>query len=102
METNNEKFCVQKTMKIIGSKWTVLILRELCHGTKRFGELEKGLTGISSKTLSVRLKQLEKDNILTKKIYPTIPLKVEYSLTPKGNSLKSIINSMYNWGEKYT
>ena len=100
--TSNEKFCVQKTIKIIGSKWTVLILRELCHGTKRFGELEKNLEGISSKTLSLRLKELEKNKILKKKIFATIPPKVEYSLTPKGDSLKMIIQTMYEWGEKYT
>lgn len=102
MTNSDEKFCVQKTLKIIGNKWTVLILRELCDGTKRFGELEKNLEGISSKTLSIRLKELEKNAILKKKIYATIPPKVEYSLTPKGQSLKSIINSMHHWGERYT
>jgi DNA-binding HxlR family transcriptional regulator len=102
MTNTDEKFCVQKTLKIIGSKWTVLILRELCDGTKRFGELEKNLEGISSKTLSIRLKELEKNGILKKKIYPTIPPKAEYTLTPKGQSLKSIISSMHEWGEHYT
>jgi DNA-binding HxlR family transcriptional regulator len=99
---SDEKYCVQKTIKIIGSKWTVLILRELCHGTKRFGELEKNLQGISSKTLSLRLKQLEMNGILNKKIYPTIPPKVEYSLTPKGDSLRQIIHTMHLWGETYS
>ena len=102
MDETKEKFCIQKTVKIIGTKWTILILRELCNGTKRFGELEKNLTGISSKTLSVRLKELEKNKILTKKIYPTIPPKVEYSLTKKGESLRAILLSMYDWGEKYS
>lgn len=98
----DEKYCVQKTLKIIGSKWTVLILRELCHGTKRFGELERNLRGISSKTLSLRLKQLENNNILTKKIYASIPPKVEYSLTEKGDSLRKIIHTMHEWGETYS
>lgn len=98
----DEKDCVQKTLKIIGSKWTVLILRELCDGTKRFGELEKSLPGISSKTLSLRLKQLQKNAILKKHIFPVIPPKVEYSLTEKGKSLKAIITSMHTWGETYS
>lgn len=95
----NEKKCVLNTLKIIGSKWTVLILRELCDGTKRFGQIQRALKGISPKTLSLRLKQLEKDEILTKKIFAEIPLHVEYSLTPKGQSLKKIIHQMHEWGK---
>ena len=87
------------TMKIIGSKWTMLILYNLCAGTKRFGELQKALEGISPKTLAERLKQLEEDGIVNKKVYAQIPLKVEYSLTEKGISLKKIINQLDAWGE---
>lgn len=86
-------------MKIIGSKWTMLILYNLCSGTKRFGELQRLLIGISPKTLAERLKQLEENGILTKKIYPQVPLKVEYSLTEKGVSLKRIISQLDQWGE---
>lgn len=96
----DKKSCVAKTIKIIGSKWTILILFELCGGTKRFGELQKNLSGISTKTLSERLKQLEKGGILSKKIYPVIPPKVEYSLTKKGESLKDIIDKMQEWGAR--
>lgn len=95
-----EKDCgVAKTIKIIGSKWTILILRDLCEGTKRFGALQRSLEGISPKTLSLRLKQLEKDGIVNKKIFAEVPLHVEYSLTPKGQSLKKIINMMRDWGK---
>lgn len=97
----NNKFPAQKAIKIIGSKWTIFLLRELCEGTKRFGEIEKNLPGISSKTLSIRLKELEKHGIVKKKIYPVVPLKVEYSLTPKGSALKQIILSMHQWAEQY-
>jgi DNA-binding HxlR family transcriptional regulator len=98
----DEKSCIQKTLKIIGSKWTVMILRELCEGTKRFGELSNNLPHISSKTLSLRLKELEHNAIVTRTVYQTVPLKVEYTLTEKGKSLKSIINSMHIWGESYS
>lgn len=96
----DEKVCVATTMKTIGSKWTVLVLHQLFHGTKRFGELQRSLDGISPKTLSLRLHQLEKNGIIKKKIYPEIPLHVEYSLTERGHSLGAIIRQMYKWGEK--
>ncbi len=85
-------------MKVIGSKWTMMILYNLCTGTKRFGELQRALDGISPKTLTERLKQLEEDGIVNKKIYAQIPLKVEYSLTEKGVSLRKIINQLDAWG----
>ncbi len=96
---NNDKVCVTKTMKIIGSKWTVLILRELFEGTKRFGELQRGLEGISPKTLSVRLRELEQQGIVKKKMFTEVPVRVEYTLTPRGTSLKEIIEKMREWGE---
>jgi len=89
------------TIKIIGSKWTVLILRELCESKKRFGELQRALPGISPKTLSHRLSQLEEDGIVNKKIFPEVPLHVEYSLTKRGASLKDVIEKMRDWGDKY-
>lgn len=91
---------VSSTMKIIGSKWTILILHQLCGGKKRFGELQRSLPGISPKTLSERLRQLEKEDIVKKKIFAEIPLHVEYSLTKKGETLKDIINQMATWGEQ--
>ncbi len=95
------KHCgVTKTLKIIGSKWTILILHQLCSGTKRFGELQRSLNGISPKTLSLRLQQLEKHGIVHKKVFAEIPLHVEYSLTKRGTSLKTVIDDMEKWGMK--
>lgn len=99
MKKDNHFCGVTNTLKIIGSKWTILILRDLCEGTKRFGRLQRSLQGISPKTLSLRLKQLEKNGIVKKKIFAEIPLHVEYSLTKKGQSLRSIIETMREWGE---
>lgn len=96
---NHDKLCVSKTIKIIGSKWTILIIRELCEGTKRFGELQRSLEGISPKTLSLRLRELEQQGIVKKKIFKEIPLHVEYSLTIRGLSLRNIIEKMREWGE---
>lgn len=96
----HDKSCVMHTLKVIGSKWTILILHELCDGTKRFGELQRTLPGISPKTLSLRLHQLEHDGIVNKKIFAEVPLRVEYSLTTKGKSLRTIIDTMRQWGEQ--
>ncbi len=99
--TCSEKECsIVKTLKVIGSKWTILIIRDLLKGTRRFGELRKSLEGISPKTLSERLKSLEKEGVLTKKIFPEVPPRVEYSLTKRGKSLANIIQTMREWGDK--
>lgn len=91
---------VAKTLKIIGSKWTMLILHSLFDGIKRFGELQRELSPISPKTLSQRLMELEKDKIISRKVFAEIPLHVEYSLTDKGKSLRKIFKDMAEWGEK--
>jgi DNA-binding HxlR family transcriptional regulator len=96
-----QKTCgVAKTIKIIGSKWTILILHQLFEQPKRFGEIQKALTGISPRTLSLRLQELEEDNLISRKVFAEIPPKVEYALTKKGHSLNDIICKMREWGEK--
>jgi DNA-binding HxlR family transcriptional regulator len=91
---------VAKTLKVIGSKWTMLLLHNLFDGKKRFGELERSLEGISPKTLSIRLQELEKEGIISKKVFAEVPLHVEYKLTAKGNSLSEILKKMAEWGKK--
>lgn len=101
MATENHKTCgVSKTLKIIDGKWSMFILHNLFDGAKRFGQLQRDLNGISPKTLSLRLKELEKEGILKKKVYTEIPLHVEYKLTPKGESLREIFEKMREWGEQ--
>lgn len=97
----NKKCGVEKTLKMIGSKWTMYIIHHLFDAKRRFGQLQKLLDGISTKTLTVRLKELEREKIIHKKIYPVVPLHVEYSLTEKGKSLKEIFNKMARWGETH-
>jgi len=92
---------IEKALEVLGGKWTFLIIRDLSEGTKRFGELLKSLAGVSPKTLSARLKQLEEKEIVLRQAYPTIPPTVEYSLTEKGNSLMPIIKAMKLWGAKW-
>ena len=91
---NHENCAVTKTIKVIGSKWTMLILHHLTDGTKRFGELQRELKGISPKTLSQRLQELEREKMVSKKVFAEVPLHVEYSLTDKGKSVGKIFTEM--------
>jgi Predicted transcriptional regulators len=97
----NVECSIEKALTVLGGKWTFLILRDLFHGTKRFGELRKSLHSVSPKTLSERLKELEENGVIIRTAYPTIPPTVEYTLTEKGESLKPLINQMKQWGAKW-
>lgn len=91
---------VESTIKVIGGRWKVLIIRELIT-VKRFGELQRALSGITQKMLTQQLRELEDDGIVRRQVYPQIPPKVEYSLTPLGETLKPLLYAMHEWGVKY-
>lgn len=92
---------VEMTLKLIGDRWKVLIIRDLLTGTKRFGELKKSIGEISQKVLTSNLRSMESTGLLTRKVYPEVPPRVEYTLTETGYSLKPILDSMVLWGEGY-
>jgi DNA-binding HxlR family transcriptional regulator len=92
---------IEITMAIIGGKWKVAILFHLLDGKLRFGEIKKLLPGISQRVLTVQLRELESDRILTRKVYPEVPPRVEYKLTAFGKSLAPTLIEMGNWGETY-
>lgn len=92
---------VERTLRIVGGKWTLLVLRDLFTGTKRFGALLASLEGVSPKTLSDRLKELEGEGIITKTAFPEVPPRVEYALTEKGRSLWDILEAMRRWGDAW-
>lgn len=92
---------VEYTASILSNKWKCLILRDLLEGTKRFNELNKSIVGISAKVLTENLRELEKDGIIKRKTYAVVPPKVEYSLSPKGEELRNIIDLMKEYGNKY-
>lgn len=89
---------VETTLKVIGGRWKVLIIHFLLEDTKRFGELTRCLGGISARTLSKQLRELEDDGVVNRKDFGEIPPKVEYSLTPLGKSLEQVLLSMEAWG----
>lgn len=92
---------VETTLTLIGNKWKVLILRDLLPGTKRFGELKKSIGSVSQKVLTAQLRDMEESGLINRKVYAEVPPKVEYSLTDLGQSLKPILDAMWNWGEDY-
>ena len=79
----------------------MLIIRDLLDGTKRFGELKKSVGNVSQKVLTVNLRSMEDSGLLTRKVYPEVPPRVEYTLTKTGYSLKPILDAMVEWGTEY-
>ena len=92
---------VARTAEIISGKWTLLIIRDLASGVKRFNQLERSLHGISPKTLSERLRSLEEEGIIIRQTFAEVPPRVEYSLTEKGYDLVGVIESMRNFGKRW-
>ena len=92
---------VETTLTLIGDKWKVLILRDLMPGTKRFGELKKSIGAVSQKVLTAQLRAMEESGLVHREVYAEVPLRVEYSLTELGKSLKPILDSLRAWGEAY-
>ena len=92
---------VETALLMIGDKWVVLILRDLLTGTKRFGELQRSLNGVSQKVLSEKLRSLEDKGIVDRTVYPEVPPRVEYSLTDFGNTLSPVLDALADWGARY-
>jgi len=98
MQRKDQQCPAERTLDIIGGRWKVLILWQLFQGERRFSELFRALAGITQKMLTQQLRELEKDGIVHRQVYPQIPPKVEYSLTPLGESLRPVVDAMCAWG----
>jgi len=92
---------VATTVSLIGSKWKLLIIRNLLVRPWRFNELQKSLEGISQKVLTDSLRSMEEDGIITRTVFPEVPPRVEYALSELGESMRPIIKSMEAWGTEY-
>ena len=92
---------VATTVQLIGSKWKLLIMRNLLQRPWRFNELQRDLAGISQKVLTDSLRSMEADGIIIRTVYPEVPPRVEYALSPLGESMRPIIKSMESWGLEY-
>ncbi|MDE6602134.1 MAG: helix-turn-helix transcriptional regulator [Lachnospiraceae bacterium] len=92
---------VATTVSVIGSKWKLLIIRNLLTRPWRFNELKKDLDGISQKVLTDSLRSMEEDGIVTRTVYAEVPPRVEYALSELGESLRPILDAMKAWGDAY-
>jgi DNA-binding HxlR family transcriptional regulator len=92
---------IARTAEIIGGKWTLLIIRDLASGVKRFNQLERSLHGISPKTLSERLRSLEEEGVIIRQTFAEVPPRVEYTLTEKGRDLVDVVDSMRSYGKRW-
>ncbi len=110
MEGQCKKCPAESTLRVIGGRWKILILWHLFQEVKRFSELRRELEsithqgvahkGITQKMLTEQLREMERDGIIYRKVYPQVPPKVEYSLTPLGESLKPVVDAMCVWGQQ--
>jgi DNA-binding HxlR family transcriptional regulator len=100
-DIHDETCAVACCADIIGAKWTALLLHDLSEGPRRFSELERACPGISPRTLSERLRQLEQEQIVERRSYAEVPPRVEYELTAKGESLLPIIDAMREFGHDW-
>ena len=95
---NSNNCPVTSTMEIIGGKWKLIILWSISGGIKRFGELQKAVPDITKKMLTVQLRELEKDQIISRKVYAVVTPKVEYTVTELGKTLQPVICLLRDWG----
>jgi DNA-binding HxlR family transcriptional regulator len=102
MSAESNSTCpVCRTAEVVCGKWTLLLIRDLATGSRRFCELERSLEGISPRTLSLRLRALEDERIVERHTYPEVPPRVEYALTEKGEALVPLIDDMRLYGTRW-
>ncbi len=100
LEACEEECPIKKTADLIQGRWTTLVIRELLPGKKRFSEIQRGLSGISPKVLTARLRHLEGHGVLTRTAFPTVPPTTEYELTPLGQNLEAVLLAMAEFGDQ--
>lgn len=88
----------ERTLAVIGGRWKILILWHLFQGTRRFNQLHRGIKGVSQKVLTQQLREMERDGVVHRQVFAEVPPKVEYSLTPLGESLRPVVEAMCQWG----
>jgi len=91
----------RRALEVVSSKWTVLVFYELEHGTKRYSDLKKRVEGVTQKMLTQTLRQLERDGLVTRHVYPTVPPSVEYALTSLGKTLIEPMRMLHRWTDDH-
>ena len=99
---NREPNCpLELVLGMIGGKWKGVILYYLLQGTQRFSQLQRAMPNVTQRMLTKQLRELEADGIVHREVYPVVPPKVEYSLTPLGQSMRPMVDALREWGEAY-
>ena len=93
---------VETTARIVGGRWKAAVLDQLFQGTKRFSELKRAITGITQRTLSQQLRELQSTGIVERTVYPDTPPRVVYAITPLGKSLRPLLDAMCHWGKSHS
>jgi len=97
-----QKCPVAKTLDLIGERWTILILRDLfLHGSRRYQDFQDSLAGAAPNTLSARLKTMEAEGLIARRLYSEHPPRLEYHLTEKGKSLRPVLKALREWGQQH-
>lgn len=102
LKNEHQECQVAKALAVLGGKWKLPLIKQLTAGTKRYNELFRELDGITQRMLTKQLRELENDLVVTRKVYPEIPPKVEYSLTEIGHGLQPVILELEKWGSKHS
>jgi DNA-binding HxlR family transcriptional regulator len=92
----------ENAFELLGKRWTGLIIRTLLNGQNRFSDIEDAIPNMSARMLTERFKELEKEGIIMRKVYPETPVRIEYELTEKGRDLQSSMDEIQKWAEKWT
>lgn len=91
----------ENAFELLGKKWTGLIIRTLLNGQNRFSDIGEAIPNMSARMLTERFKELEKEGIITRKVYPETPVRIEYELTDKGRELQVVMDEIQKWAEKW-
>jgi len=101
MKAKDTKCPAEYTLAMIGGRWKIPLIFHLQAGTRRFSELSRALKGVSQKVLTQQLREMERDGVVTRRVYAQVPPRVEYSLTDLGMTLRPVVDAMCRWGEAY-
>lgn len=91
----------KSAFELLGKRWTGLIIRTLLNGQNRFSDIEEAIPNMSARMLTERFKELEKEGIITRKVYPETPVRIKYELTDKGRALQSVMDEIQKWADKW-
>ncbi len=100
-ETRQLEIRAQQALELVSDKWTVLVIHSLRRGKKRYSELQRDISGVSQRMLTHTLRNLERDGLITRTVYPVVPPKTEYALTPLGETLVAPLHNLCLWAEQY-